>query len=213
MQTEDKFLAVGVVLTAAVGALLLLAMRNTGVAPSADAFTPRLPANVTRAQAIGNNYADEESSRRPFVIVEFGDYDCPPCRSVQAPLQKFLQAHAATCGLVFRHLPLEMHPGAFKAATFAEAAREQGQFWPMHDLLYQNGGRLAPKDVKRYARTLHLNWPALRSAAVTTGKARVRADMQTASALDVHATPPLLLCEPGGSVRSIAFQELEAAVE
>ncbi len=213
MQTEDRYFAAGIVLTAAVGALLLLAMRNTGVAPRGDAFAPRLPANLTRAQAIGTNYADEEGSRRPFVIVEFGDYDCPPCRSVQAPLQKFLQAHAATCGLVFRHLPLEMHPGAFKAATFAEAAREQGQFWPMHDLLYQNGGRLAPKDVERYAKALRLNLPALRQAADTTGKARVRADIQTASALDVHATPTLLLCEPGGSVRSIEFRELEAAVK
>ena len=32
----------------------------------------------------------------------------------------------------------EVHPLAQLAALAAEAAGQQGQFWPMHDLLYEN---------------------------------------------------------------------------
>ena len=43
---------------------------------------------------------------------------------------------ATTCGVVFRHLPLEdAHPDAPLAAEAAEAAGAQGRFWEMHDRL------------------------------------------------------------------------------
>ncbi len=105
-----------------------------------------------------------------------------------------------------------MHPRAFDAALYAEAAREQGKFEEMHDLLYAKDARLAPDDLERDARQLHLDLPALRKSLKTTARMRVRADMDDALAFDLSGTPTLLLCEPGGRARQINFQELETAI-
>ena len=43
--------------------------------------------------------------------------------------------------VVFRHKPLRKHEHAVLAARAAEAAGLQGQFWEMHDLLFQNSLR------------------------------------------------------------------------
>jgi protein-disulfide isomerase len=44
---------------------------------------------------------------------------------------------------VFRHFPVRAsHPRAFPAACAAEAAAGQGAFWPMHDALFDDPGRL-----------------------------------------------------------------------
>ena len=49
---------------------------------------------------------------------------------------------------VWRHLPLnDVHPHAQMAAEAAEAAAEQGEFWPMHDLLLAHQDELAPADL------------------------------------------------------------------
>jgi protein-disulfide isomerase len=43
----------------------------------------------------------------------------------------------------FRHFPVRTsHPRAYPAACAAEAAALQGAFWPMHDALFADQGRL-----------------------------------------------------------------------
>ena len=39
---------------------------------------------------------------------------------------------------IFRNFPLQFHPWAQKAAEAAECAGEQGQYWPMHEELFNN---------------------------------------------------------------------------
>jgi protein-disulfide isomerase len=47
--------------------------------------------------------------------------------------------YAGNLRFVFRHFPLgQAHPYAQMAAELAEAAAVEGQFWPMHDWLYEN---------------------------------------------------------------------------
>lgn len=72
-------------------------------------------------------------------LVEYGDFQCPAC-GMAYPLVKQLQ-HRYTGNLrfVFRHFPLtQAHPYAQLAAELAEAAAVEGQFWAMHDWLYEN---------------------------------------------------------------------------
>ena len=72
-------------------------------------------------------------------LVEYGDFQCPAC-GIAYPLVKQLQ-HRYTGNLrfVFRHFPLaQAHPYAQLAAELAEAASVEGQFWTMHDWLYEN---------------------------------------------------------------------------
>jgi protein-disulfide isomerase len=72
-------------------------------------------------------------------LVEYGDFQCPAC-AMAYPLVKQLQhRYAGNLRFAFRHFPLgQAHPCAQMAAELAEAAAVEGQFWPMHDWLYEN---------------------------------------------------------------------------
>ena len=74
-----------------------------------------------------------------LTIVEYGDYQCPYCRRAHEFLQRVIKELGSEIRFVFRHFPLkEIHPQAFTAALSAEAAGQQGKFWSMHDLLFEN---------------------------------------------------------------------------
>jgi protein-disulfide isomerase len=58
----------------------------------------------------------------------------------------------------FRHFPIEeKHPHALLAAEAAEAARAQGKFDEMHDLLFENQKALEHDDLVGYATQLGLD--------------------------------------------------------
>jgi protein-disulfide isomerase len=92
----------------------------------------------TEAVAAGGGHL-RGSSDAPVTLVEFGDFECPPCAFYQPIVMKLLQEHPEKVQLEFHHFPLTtIHPNALAAAVAAEAAGDQGQFWAMHDLLYSN---------------------------------------------------------------------------
>jgi protein-disulfide isomerase len=69
--------------------------------------------------------------------VVYGDYECPYCAAFEAQLT------ALGVRLCFRHFPVRSsHPRAWPAACAAEAAALQDAFWPMHDALFADQGRL-----------------------------------------------------------------------
>lgn len=71
------------------------------------------------------------------VLVEFSDFQCPACQSVQEPLKQILKKYEGKVTFVYRHFPLiSIHKNAMVAAYAAEAAGLQGKFWEMHDLLF-----------------------------------------------------------------------------
>lgn len=70
-------------------------------------------------------------------IVEFSDFQCPACLSVQVPLKQILKKFEGKVSFVYRHFPLSsIHKNAQLAAQAAEAAGLQGKFFEMHDLLF-----------------------------------------------------------------------------
>lgn len=93
--------------------------------------TLRPPVNNTDHQ-IGNPGSG-------LTLVEYGDYQCPYCRRAHVFVQRLLKELGSELRFVFRHFPLkEIHPHALMAALSAEAAGQQGEFWSMHDLLFEN---------------------------------------------------------------------------
>jgi protein-disulfide isomerase len=74
----------------------------------------------------------------PVTLVEFGDFECPPCGRVAAATDRITAGYGNQLRMVFRHFPLAAHKHAIPAAQASEAADLQGKFWEMHGLLYQN---------------------------------------------------------------------------
>jgi protein-disulfide isomerase len=91
-------------------------------------------------------------------LVEYGDYECPFCGRAQPVVKQLLGLLTDDVLFAFRHFPLtQVHPHSMDAAIAAEAAGAQGRFWEMHNLLFTNQDRLAPRDLLVLARTLALD--------------------------------------------------------
>jgi protein-disulfide isomerase len=106
----------------------------------------------------------------PITLVEYGDYECPPCFSYHNVVKELVQKYPATIQYEYRHFPLtRIHPNALPAAIAAEAAAEQGKFWEMHDLLVSSRdkwsrGSQAKQHFVEMARQLGLDVSAFRQS-------------------------------------------------
>jgi len=92
------------------------------------------------------------------VVIEYGDFQCPICQSVEPAVKQLRGLHSADMAFVFRHFPLEeAHPLALVAAEAAEAAGAQGRFWEMHDLLLAPGRHLTRHHLDGFASQIGLD--------------------------------------------------------
>ncbi len=77
-----------------------------------------------------------------FTIVEFSDFQCPFCAKFHSETLPLLMENYIDNGkvnLVFRDFPIEsIHPNAVPASHAAECADDQGKFWEMHDIIFEN---------------------------------------------------------------------------
>ena len=110
----------------------------------------------------------------PVTIVLFSDFQCPFCSRVEPTLEQVLATYGDKVRVAWKHQPLAFHPNAVPAAEAAEAAREQGKFWEMHDALFQNQQALSPETYERLARQLGLERRRLQGVALAAGKNRAR---------------------------------------
>ncbi len=77
-------------------------------------------------------------------IIEFSDYECSFCRSLQPALKVLLAKYSGNIRHVWKDFPItEHHDQALAAATAARCAQEQNAFWEMHDVLFTNSQRLS----------------------------------------------------------------------
>ena len=83
-----------------------------------------------------------------------------------------------------------VHEHAVRAGQAAVEAARQGAFWPYHDLLFRNGGRLTDADLVGYADSLGLDDEAFADALADGRHAgRVEADRLLGASLAVTGTP------------------------
>lgn len=156
---------------------------------------------VAPAVAIGNRPQFRGAAGAPYVLVEFMDYQCPPCKAVHADLPGLVSRYGPRVRYTIRQFPLvNMHPFAMDAAIASEAAREQGRFWEMHDGLMDCGGAPDAAAIADLAQRLHMDAKRFAQACRTTARAAVHTDLAAASALDLPGTPSFVLCSPGGRV-------------
>ena len=109
----------------------------------------------TLTMPVGERDHAQGPADAPVTLVEYGDYECPYC-GMAYPIVKQVQARFGDrLRFVFRNFPLtEIHPHALHAALAAEAAGSQGQFWPMHDAIFQHQHSLGDADLTRLAEGL-----------------------------------------------------------
>jgi protein-disulfide isomerase len=100
---------------------------------------PHEPVIATLSAVNGNSGHYRGDSNAPLTLVEYGDYQCPPCASFNVVVNEVLRRYGDKVRLEFRHYPLTpVHANAIQAAIAVEAAGEQGYYWEMHDALLES---------------------------------------------------------------------------
>jgi protein-disulfide isomerase len=130
----------------------------------------------------------------PITVLEYGDFECPYCAAAAPVLRQLVEESEGRVRLVFRHFPVaSTHPHALTAALAAEAAGEQGAFWPMHDLLFARQDRLDDAALRGYAEELGLDGSRVVGEAAQRFADKVEADFTAALEDEVAGTPTVVV--------------------
>jgi len=136
------------------------------------------------------NSPSKGSANAPIELIEFSDFQCPFCLRADPTVQQVLSTYGDKIRFVYRHYPLPNHPFARPAAEAAACANEQGKFWPYHDRLFANPGKLSDADLKQHAAVLGLNTTQFNSCVDTHKlKAQIDNDLKDGEEAGVNGTP------------------------
>ena len=125
-------------------------------------------------------------------VVVYSDFQCPFCRQFAPPSRELERkgVDGVTTRVTFTHFPLAFHKQAPLAHQAAEAARAQGRFWEMHDLLFNHQQRLSRADLIGHARSLGLDVARFETDLDSdTVKRAVARDVASGTRAGVTATP------------------------
>lgn len=197
------FIIIGAVLVAVTVAVVLLS-RPGGSSRSAPAQQSNAAANnpapAARAPQPGaSNPWGKGGANARVTLEEFSDFQCPACGNLEPGLRRVVNDYGDRVRLVFRNFPLAMHKYAFQASRAAEAAGQQGKFWEMHDMLYDNqkewSDSMEPRvQFDAYATRLGLDVQKFKADMERQDLAdRVKADYARGVSLGVKGTPTLYL--------------------
>ncbi len=127
----------------------------------------------------------------PTTLLEYGDFQCPFCGAAEPVVEAVRATMGNGLAFAFRHFPLTtIHSHAWPAAEAAEAAGEQGQFWPMHDLLFEDQRHLELPDLVARARKLELDVDRFGTEVSANADApRIQSDLLSGVRSGVPGTP------------------------
>jgi protein-disulfide isomerase len=128
-------------------------------------------------------------------LLEYGDYECPFCGDAHVIVKEVKRRLGDDLLFAFRNFPLaNIHPHAEHAAEAAEAAGAQGDFWGMHDMLFENQGALEDRNIAGYAAELGLDATRLIREVVSSACAtRIREDFKSGVRAGVNGTPTFFI--------------------
>ena len=104
-----------------------------------------------------NQRLSEGPQVAPITLVEFSNFESSFCFNATLAIENLQKKYPKKIRVIFKHYPLSSHKNALKAHEASICAAEQGEFWPYHDLLFENQEALGISDLKRYAEELNLN--------------------------------------------------------
>lgn len=133
-------------------------------------------------------------------LVEYSDFQCPACGAYHPLLKQLNQALGNKFKFVYRYFPLTtIHVNAGSSARAAEAARNQGKFWEMHDMLFEHQSDWATspnaKDIFiHYAKSLGLDTARFEADyASKEVQDKINRDYQSGIESRVQGTPTFFL--------------------
>jgi protein-disulfide isomerase len=147
-------------------------------------------------------------------LTEYGDLQCPACKSAHTTLNKpLLEQFGDKIRFEFRHFPLRsIHPYAYKAAMASECAADQGKFWEFLDLNYEKQNDLKNAPYAEWAATLGLDADLFNRCLTSEIKGdAVSADLAEGTRLKVNSTPSYFV--NGVAVKTNTLEEIATLIQ
>jgi protein-disulfide isomerase len=146
-------------------------------------------------------------------VIEFSDFQCPFCSKGKERVQELKKEYGKKIRIVFKHLPLPMHPDARGAAEASACVQEQDmdKFWKFHDMLFDNQKDLGVEKLKEYAKKVGADVKKFDECfAAKKYAALVDRNMEEARKYGVNSTPTFYVNnQPVRGARDLSeFREL-----
>lgn len=133
----------------------------------------------------------------PVTLIEYSDFTCGYCLKFFKETWPRIQARYVDTGKVrflYRDYPRADQGPGVEAATAARCAGGQGKYWPMHDRLFAEGGRLNKAVYLRHAAALGLDQPAFERCLKDGRYSKsIFTDRDEANRWGFHGTPGFIL--------------------
>ncbi|MFU8803156.1 MAG: DsbA family protein [Bradymonadaceae bacterium] len=174
---------------------------NKKAAPAPGAAAPTPAAPPAPAPKIGDdelsvgNSPTKGPANAPVTIYEFSSFQCPFCARGAETLREIVKQYPTQVRVVYKQFPLPFQANSEPAARASLAAKEQGKFWEMYDLLYENQRNLAQDGLfERLAGQLGLNVEKFKKDFDDPKiAAQVKAEHAAGSAVGVRGTPAFFI--------------------
>jgi protein-disulfide isomerase len=148
-------------------------------------FDPKLVKEVTVGDAPVKGPADAV-----VTIVEWADFECPFCMMMAPLLESLVERFPGQVRVAYKFYPLKSHKNGELAARAAIAANGQGKFWPMHELLFANQGKLERRDIEGIAKKVELDMVKFKADITADATSSwLDKDMKQADELGLEGTP------------------------
>lgn len=91
-------------------------------------------------------------------LMEFGEYESEECAKANEVVKQLLEDYEGKIRFQFRHFPLTLiHQRSLKASESAVAAGQEGKFWEMHNVLFNNRRNLGTTSLKLHSKEAGVN--------------------------------------------------------
>ena len=194
-----QFILPGAILLAAlIVSGTLLFTRGGGTAQIGGAGT-KDPAEKVDLKVVASDHVLGDPNAK-VTIIEFSDFECPFCRSFWSGALAEIKTNYIDTGkakFIYKHFPLNFHPGAGPAAEASECANDQGKFWQFHDKVFEEQAKqgqgtiqFGKPEIVKWAGAVGLNMSQFNEC-FNSGKytQRVSDDMAQGTAAGVSGTP------------------------
>jgi len=164
------------------------------------AFVVIAVAAISYTLSNGSSEQAEAQNTEPqkVKILKYSDYQCPACKKYVQPVEQLKQEFGSLIEVEYKHFPLNSHQYARVAGHAVEAARNQGAFEEMHDIIFanqevwSNGG--AEEYFITYAEELGLDVEQFKADLESEEvHARVEQNKQEGIRRQVNATPTFFI--------------------
>ena len=152
----------------------------------------------SNAGAISNNWYGQENG--VVTLTEYADFQCPACAQFYPLVKQVKEQFKDKVRFEFKHFPLvQIHPNATTAHRASQAAANQGKFWEMHDLMYEqqqtwSDSSNASTIFESFAKQIGLDIEKYKlDAASSVVLSTINADIEAGKNLKVSGTPTFFI--------------------